>query len=135
MICLDTSFVIDYWNGEPYTKAYLENTDETVGIPAIAMFELYLGAVLSDSPTEDISTVVDDLFWANRIEFDDGAAQEAARIDAELSQRGEPINLGDVLIAATARSLRVPLITVDQHFERFPNLEVHNPSGENPKNG
>lgn len=128
MICLDSSFVIDYWQGEEYTKEFLVETDDDVGIPTVALYELYVGALLSDSPDETIGSVVEDLDWAEPLGFDD-AARTAARIDETLIDRGERINAMDVLIAATARAHDATLVATDSHFERVPDLELRNPRG------
>jgi tRNA(fMet)-specific endonuclease VapC len=128
MICLDSSFVIDYWRGEPFAGEFMKRHTGSVGIPTVALFELYVGALLSDAPTTDIATVASDLDFAAPLPFDDGAAREAARIDTTLSERGEPINLGDVLIAGVARYQDVALVATDTDFERIPGLELRNPA-------
>jgi tRNA(fMet)-specific endonuclease VapC len=132
MNCLDTSFVIDYWYGEPHAKAFFDglDEDEPVWIPTAALFELYDGALLSDSPDEDVESVASDLDWADPLPFGDEPAREAARIDAELTQRGEQINLADVLIAGTAAASDMTLVSLDDHFQRVADLTVHNPREE-----
>lgn len=130
MNCLDSSFVIDYWNGEEFARGFLESNSEPILIPSVALFELYLGALLSDSPTEDIATVREDLGWADPLPFDEMVASHAARINSTLRERGERINSMDVLIAATARKYNATLIATDSHFERVPDLDVHNPRSE-----
>ena len=130
MNALDTSFVIDYWRGEEYAKAFFEGLDdnEPVWIPTIALFELYDTAMLSDSPAENVESVAADLGFADSLPLDDGSAREAARIDAELVGRGEEIPLPDALIAGTARDAGMTLVAVDEHFERVPDLDYHNPA-------
>lgn len=129
MICLDSSFVIDYWQGEEYTKGFLVEMEDDFGIPTVALYELYVGALLSDSTGETIGSVVDDLDWAEPLGFDETAARTAATIDESLLDRGERINAMDVLIAATARAHDATLIATDSHFERVPELELRNPQG------
>ncbi|WP_254544589.1 PIN domain-containing protein [Halomarina pelagica] len=126
MTCLDTSFVIDYWRGEPHAATVIAEfgDNEPVWVPAIALFELYIGALLSDAPAETVESVASDLSWADPLPFGEGPAREAARIDAALTERGEQINLADVLIAGTARDAGMRLITADAHFERVPDLDV-----------
>lgn len=130
MNALDTSFIIDYWNGEPYIREFLERELVDPTIPAIARFELYLGALLSDSPTEDVSTVSADLDWAGTLPFTDDVAQRAAHIDATLTGRGAKINLADVLIAATAVEAGATLVTTDSHFDRIEGLAISNPRAD-----
>lgn len=127
MICLDSSFVIDYWNGEEYTKRFLLDAESDLGIPTVALYELYVGALLSDSPDETIGSIVDDLDWAEPLPFDESAARKAATIDDRLIDTGERINAMDVLIAATALAHDARLVATDTHFERIAVLELHNP--------
>lgn len=128
--CLDSSFVIDYWNGEPHAKTFLDGLDagEPVWIPTLVLYELYAGALLSDSSSETITTVASDLDWADPLPFDDGAAREAADIRADLSQRGETINPVDMLIAGIARDANMTLVACDDHFNRVADLDHHNPA-------
>lgn len=130
MNALDTSFVIDYWLGEEYAKAFFEGLDENepVWIPTVALFELYDSAMLSDSPAENVESVAADLGFADPLPFGDGSAREAARIDAELVGRGEEIPLPDALIAGTARDADMTLVACDKHFSRIDDLDHHNPA-------
>ena len=134
MHCLDTSFIIDYWNGEQHAAEFFNALEhnEPVWVPTVALFELYLGGELSDAPDASVETVATDLDFADPLPFGDGPARHAARIDADLTQRGEQINLGDVLIAATARTADMRLIAVDDHFDRVSDLDVHNPTADGP---
>lgn len=129
---LETSFVIDYWNGEPFARRFFENleVDADVGVPTVALFELYAGALLSDSPNEDIATVTDDLSFAEPLPLTNDSAQDAAQIHAELLGQGNRIQLPDVLNAATARSADATLVATDGHFERIDDLAVYNPREE-----
>ena len=52
MICFDTSVLVDYLRGEDYVEHLLDGTDEQVGVPRLARYELYVGAERSDDPTE-----------------------------------------------------------------------------------
>lgn len=130
MNALDTSFVIDYWNGEDYTREFFDSLaeNEPVWIPTVALFELYDSALLSDSPAENVESVDDDLDWADPLALDNDSVREAARIDAELISRGEEIPLPDALIAGTARAADMTLVAIDEHFERVDDLDHHNPA-------
>jgi predicted nucleic acid-binding protein len=130
MTVLDSSFIIDYWEGEPYAKTFLGGLSDTepVWVPTLVLYELYAGALLSDSPADTITSVATDLDWADPLPFDDGAAREAADIRADLSQRGEPINPVDMLIAGIARDASMTLVACDDHFDRVADLDHYNPA-------
>jgi predicted nucleic acid-binding protein len=129
---LDSSFIIDYWDGEPYAKTFLDGLDagEPVWIPTLVLYELYAGALLSGSAADTITPVASDLDWADPLPFDDGAAREAADIRADLSQRGATINPVDMLIAGVARDADMTLVACDDHFDRVTDLDHHNPVTE-----
>jgi predicted nucleic acid-binding protein len=130
MNALDTSFVIDYWNEEDHAREFFAGLEdnEPVWIPTVALFELYDSALLSDSPTENVESVDEDLDWADPLALDGDSVREAARIDADLVGRGKEIPLPDALIAGTARAADMTLIAIDRHFERVTGLDYHNPA-------
>ena len=128
MNVLETSFLVDYLREQPYTIEYLEaNPHVEYTVPTIALYELYAGARRSDTTTETISTVADALKWAERVEFDETSAREAADIRSELLNRGEPIPAPDTLIAGVARSLDAELVATEKHFSEISQLNTVNP--------
>jgi tRNA(fMet)-specific endonuclease VapC len=128
MNVLETSFLVDYLREQPYTIEYLEtNPHVEYTVPTIALYELYAGARRSDTTTETISTVAEALKWAERVEFDEKSAREAADIRSELLNRGEPIPAPDTLIAGVARSLDAELVATEKHFSEISQLNTVNP--------
>lgn len=128
MRVLETSFLVDYLREQPYTIEYLEaNPHVEYTIPTIALYELYAGARRSDTTNESISTVAEALKWAERAEFNEESAREAADIRSELLDRGEPIPAPDTLIAGVARSLDAELVATDKHFSEISQLNTVNP--------
>lgn len=131
MICLETSFLVDYRDGEPYTAAFLNRDPkrrQELALPAPGQFELYFGAVISNNET--IEDVADAIAWLDVVPFDEDGAEEAARIRATLRDSGEPIGPLDTLIAGTARSQSAPLVTRDSDFENVPDLAIIDPDPE-----
>lgn len=128
MKVLETSFLVDYLREQPYTIEYLEaNPHVEYTVPTIALYELYAGVRRSDTTNESISTVAEALKWAERAEFDEKSAREAADIRSELLDRGEPIPAPDTLIAGVARSLDAELVATDKHFSEISQLNTVNP--------
>ena len=131
MICLETSFLVDYRHGEPYTATFLNRDPQRrqeLAVPAPVQFELYFGAVISNNETiGDVAAAID---WLDVVPFDEAAAEEAAQIRATLRDSGKPIGPLDTLIAGTARSQSAPLVTRDSDFEKVPDLEIIDPENE-----
>ena len=66
-------------------------------------------------------TLVDNL---TLLPFDREAIEEAAKIGAELSERGTPLGQGDLFIAAISKRHGQRLLTRDAGFLRVPGLSL-----------
>lgn len=124
MICLDSSLAIDYLEGEPYVESLLDPLTETVAVPRLVRYELYVGVLRSPDPTETMDAVDQALSWTETLEFTDAVARETATIRAGLLDRGEVIGAAETLIAGIAREAGATLLTLDDDFERVPNLQL-----------
>lgn len=124
MIAFDTSFLLDYLDGVDATAEYLDaNEDKPFFAPTLALFEVYRGAARTGG-RELVDRVVSGLDWLEPLPLDDSAVREAALVEAELSDAGTPINLGDTLIAGVCRHTGARIVTHDRDFERVDGLEV-----------
>lgn len=126
MIAFDTSFLLDYLDGDDATAAYLEeHSNKPFFAPALALFEVYRG-VTRTGGRDQIGHVATGLDWVEPLPLTDESAREAALIEAELLETGERINLGDTLIAGVVREAGGSLVTADSHFDRVNGLDVVN---------
>lgn len=124
MKCLDTSFLIDYLDGESATQEYLNDRPNTPFFsPSLSLFETHRGAARVDG-TDGVERTTNALDWVEPLPLDAAAAREAALVEAELLEDGQPINLGDVLIAGIVRSAGGTIVTDDGDFERVRDLSV-----------
>lgn len=124
MIAFDTSFLLDYLDGIDATAEYLqEHEEKPFFAPTLALFEIYRGAARTGG-REQIERVSSGLDWAESLPLDHPAAREAARIEAELLDTGDRINLGDTLIAGVCRHNGARIVTRDTHFDRVDGLDV-----------
>lgn len=124
MIAFDTTFLLDYLDGVDAARDYLtEYEDKPFFAPALALFEVYRGAARTGG-REKVDRVADALDWVEPLPLTDATVREAAVIEAELLDTGEPINLGDTLIAGVCRHNGARLLTRDTHFDRVEDLEV-----------
>lgn len=124
MIALDTSFLLDYLEGvEPTADFIDERDDEPLFAPSLSLFEVYRGAARVGG-ADGIERAVGGLGWLEPLPLTESAAREAALVETELREVGEPVNLGDTLIAGVCRHEGASIVTRDDHFARVPDLDV-----------
>lgn len=124
MRCLDTDALVDYLHGVEAVGEFVRAHDgEPLFAPTVALYEVFVGAVRlrGDAGLEDVQA---DLDWVEPISLSTRGAAEAARIDAELHERGEPIGALDTLIAGVVRDAGGTVVTNDEHFDRVDGLDV-----------
>lgn len=123
MKLVDASFLIDYARGDDAAIAYLAAHDEAeIGASTIVLSELYRGLMITQEMTQE--GAMSKYEWVKPVPFTNKTAAEAAEIYVELRTDGEMINKSDVYIAATARSLGVPLVVGDNDFGAVGGLDV-----------
>jgi tRNA(fMet)-specific endonuclease VapC len=125
---LDTSFLIDVMNGD---AAALETVDEIEAaevpqrIPAMTLQELYIGVGMSELPEQERREIERIIEARPVVPTSAAIARKAGRIDGELRAAGEPIDIGDATIGATAVVCDEPVVTGNpDHFERISGIEV-----------
>lgn len=118
----------------PAVRNRLEQTladGVTVGIPAIALYEMWYGIKKSARPRENAATLAMFLtlglaLWA----FEPDDAEEAGDIRAALERAGTPIGSYDILIAAQARRRAAVLVTATgREFACVPGLRTEDWAG------
>lgn len=98
-----------------------------VGISAITLSELYFGVEKSQFNRVNREAIEQFISQLKIVEFDHRAAQCYGAIRAYLTSKGTPIGPLDMLIAAHAVALKVPLVTNNvREFSRVPDLECLN---------
>jgi predicted nucleic acid-binding protein len=120
---VDASFLVDYARGDDAAIAYLVAHDKAViGASTIVLSELYRGLMITQdmAQTEAISKYA----WVDPVLFTNEIAAEAAEIYVDLRGDGAMINKIDIYVAATARSLGVPLVVADDDFGTVDDLAV-----------
>ena len=129
VLCLETSFLVNYLRGEEFASDFLEGpaADEELHVATISLWELYVGALLSNASDTSIEQTAEALDWAEPLQFTETAAREAADIRVNLRNRGEKIQVPDMLIAGTARAMDAELVATDSHFDRIEGLTHRDP--------
>lgn len=124
MIALDATFLLDYLDGETAAGDFLEpRRDRPFFAPAHVLYEAYRGGART-AGRDGVERVAEALDWIEPLPFTEPAAREAALVEAELRETGEPINAADVVIAGTCRHNGATLVTRDADFDRVPDLET-----------
>jgi tRNA(fMet)-specific endonuclease VapC len=120
-----TSYVFAH-RDERVRRRFLAFEIGDVGISAITAAELLFGSALNPSE-RNRQAVARALESLAVVPFDLAAAHAYGRIRAMLRRRGTPIGSHDMLIAAHALSLDLPLVTNNvREFRRVPGLRVEN---------
>ena len=132
MLCLDTSFLIDYLHGRDHALTFLEaRPNAEYVVPTLTLWELYAGVERSDKQGDSIAAIDDSLDWIDVIGFSRSAAQEGAQIRAQLFEQGKQINAVNVLIAGVALECGADLVAMDRDFEAVDGLNVFHPGDLN----
>jgi predicted nucleic acid-binding protein len=116
---VDASFLVDYARGDDAAIAYLAAHDEEViGASTVVLSGLYRGLMITQEET------MSKYEWVEPVPVANETAAEAAETYVELRAEGEMIDRSDIYIPATARSLGVPLVVGDDHFDATDELDV-----------
>lgn len=124
---LDTNACIAYLNGR---NDFLKRRMQIVGtanicLCSIVKTELFYGVARSQLVERNLEKLF--LFFTEfeSFSFDDQAAEIAGFVRAQLNQQGTPIGPHDVLIAATALSQQLTLVTHNtREFSRIKQLKL-----------
>ncbi len=119
---VDTSALIAYLRKEPPGEIVFRLLEEeAVIIPAVCIFELLAG-VRSTKHLEQRCQLLD---LTEIAEIDREISEKAAELFTLLRSKGITIDNEDLLIAASAISHNLPLLTVNKkHFSNIANLDL-----------
>ena len=129
----DTTFIIDLINGDKeavITAKEIDSNRSIVFISAITIHEYlrgiyYLFGNKPDQINEKLSKAESDLARFSGLDVNYNIAKAAAKIDAELTRKGNQIGYADVLIGATAQFYQLTLLTRNKdHFEWIPRIQI-----------
>ena len=98
-----------------------------LGISVMTLAELDYGVSKSSDPARNRQALYEFISPLQVATFDHSASWHCGRIRAALDRKGVPIGSMDLLIAAHALSLDIPLVTNNQkEFRRVPGLRTEN---------
>jgi tRNA(fMet)-specific endonuclease VapC len=128
-LLLDTNICIYLIKKRPplVLKRFEAYAAGTIGISSITVAELEFGVQKSLYPSQNQEALEQFLLPLVILDFDHEAARKYGKIRALLENRGRVIGALDMLIAAHALSLNLPLATNNVgEFSRVPGLKVLN---------
>ena len=127
-IFVDSDYLIDYLRRQAYTKPLIEKIQSRqaeASISVVTVFELYVGALLSNNPGKRFEDVETLLSWFRIVDINKEIMLIAAKINVDLRKKGFMIGIQDVLIAASSISANTPLITNNtKHFQKIEGLKL-----------
>jgi tRNA(fMet)-specific endonuclease VapC len=89
----------------------------TIELPAIVLGEYRFG-IAQSRRRNDYETWLEELIAATRVlPVDDETSSHYARVRTELKKAGRPVPSNDLWIAALCRQHRLPLMSLDGHFD------------------
>ncbi len=127
MVCLDTSFVVDFLRGQKAAVKRMEelvSSSRAIATSAPTVMELTVGATLSQS--QDEAEKIKDLLSSMIVlPLDVDSAIYAGETDANLALAGETMGTVDIQIGSIAVTNKEPLLTRNaKHFLRIPGLVI-----------
>ncbi|ALB42862.1 MAG: type II toxin-antitoxin system VapC family toxin [Nostocales cyanobacterium LacPavin_0920_SED1_MAG_38_18] len=126
---LDTCVVSDFVKGDPNTLQRLKLiSPDDISISAVTSIELKYGLAINPQRAIKIQPlIISFLNSVTILPFAEAEAEQTAQIRSFLKQAGTPIGAYDVLIAATAITHKLIIVTANvREFERIPNLQIEN---------
>lgn len=126
-LMLDTNICIYIIKQQPVAvlKRFLEYQIGDIGISSITLSELRYGVAKSTHQEKNTKALDEFITPLEVVSFDEEAAHFYGDIRATLEKAGTPIGSMDMLIAAHAVSLGIPLVTNNaREFVRIPALNI-----------
>ena len=128
MVVLDTTFLIHFLKKKQNAIMKAKLLPKDAATTRINVFEILVGIYLKKSEERETALKIfyDFLDSITVLELDAKSTDEAARISAELRQKGETVTEADVLIAAIALVNGKKTIVTENtaHFSKIPGIIV-----------
>ncbi|MDN5697855.1 MAG: type II toxin-antitoxin system VapC family toxin [Rubrobacter sp.] len=114
---LDSNIIVAAFEEDPEVTRHLAATpSELLFIPAVALGELYFGAMKSRRINANRQRLEEFVAASNVLPVDAATARLYGEVRERLRSTGRPIPENDIWIAATALQGRLALVTRDAHF-------------------
>lgn len=126
MYLLDTNTLIYFFKGlGNVTKTLLSHSPKEIAIPSLVVYELQVGIAKSNSPEKREQQLQTLLSQVEVLDFTCKEAKAAAKIRANLEQKGQPIGPMDTLIAGYALAHNCTLVTNNtKEFKKIESIKL-----------
>ena len=117
MVLYDSSILVDYLDGNKGAVGCVKrNSKETAVTVPLVMFEIYQGEVFK-SGDSDFDGLESALSWVEVIEEKPSYAREAAELQENLKEAGEPLSARDIYVAGAASATNEEIVATDSDFD------------------
>ncbi|NHZ72098.1 MAG: PIN domain-containing protein [Aquificales bacterium] len=126
---LDTNHASRLMSQDSHIVKKLKETNKdgaTFSISITVLSELFFAVYASQHQQQNKKRLIHMLQALPIYEFDQVAAEEFGKIQAEQKAKGRPIPPMDAQIAAVARKQALTILTADKHFSFIDGLNVEN---------
>jgi tRNA(fMet)-specific endonuclease VapC len=120
---LDTNILIALFAADQTVRQHLTQPGEFF-VPAIALGELYYGAVKSTRVEANVKRIDELAASSSVLGCDTQTARHYGRIKNELRAKGRPIPENDIWIAAVAQQRDLTVVSRDVHFQEVEALSL-----------
>lgn len=120
---VDTGVFLEYLGATDKSQTLLQSvsSEGVLTISAITLYELYMAATTREK-LRDVQVLTKELLV---LPLTDDVALNAAKIFQYLKRQQKPIELRDILIAATAVVNDLPIMTLNRaHYEQIEGLKI-----------
>lgn len=120
---VDTGVFLEYLGATDKSQTLLQSVsaEGVLTISAITLYELYMAATTREK-LRDVQVLTKELLV---LPLTDDVALNAAKIFQHLKRQQKPIELRDILIAATAVVNDLPIMTLNRaHYELIEGLKI-----------
>ena len=126
MYCLDTSSIVEIFDGKEYIIKKVEKIQNSnISINSIILCELYKGAFHSQVTAKRLDFIDKLLQQVDLLDFNEFSCRIFCEDYLNLKRQGKPIKDNNLMISSICKAHNKILITTDKkHFANIPGLKL-----------
>jgi len=130
-IIIDSTVIIGLFRNKPVDVQLVKEVEAKAELATTTVnaFEIFYGAYKSKDVERNLASAKGFLSTVKLLEFDDGSAELAGQVLAEMEAEGKSVDFRDLFIGCIALSKGFTVVTHNKkHFQQIPKLHVMEPS-------